>query len=166
MGKSRNEDMKSDVKFELDGIEDFHDGNVETWFKEILEETTDNLKDQKETLDNLKKGGVADISKSVKKTQMNSQIASRISLITETKKKPAATKEIYNLAEMNCFKVFDTQLDNYCDSKEKYREILEKKKKMLDFQKKGSLTADKYKALLEKSIKQVTNESIKEEMEF
>jgi hypothetical protein len=35
--------LKSDYKFELDGIEDFHDGNVALWFKEIIEETNDKL---------------------------------------------------------------------------------------------------------------------------
>lgn len=38
--------MLSDMKFELDAIEDFHDGNVEVWFKDVISETKDNLKEQ------------------------------------------------------------------------------------------------------------------------
>lgn len=32
-------DFATDYKFELDGIADFHEGNVQSWFSEILEET-------------------------------------------------------------------------------------------------------------------------------
>ena len=34
------------MKFEVEAIEDFHDGNVESWFKDLISETKDNLKEQ------------------------------------------------------------------------------------------------------------------------
>lgn len=33
----------SDLKFQLDGLTDFHDGNKNKWFKQIVDEAKDNL---------------------------------------------------------------------------------------------------------------------------
>jgi hypothetical protein len=48
--------------------------------------------------------------------------------------------------------VLEDQLDEQVDNKNNYRQILEKKQKLLGMVKQGSLTAEKYKALLVKSI--------------
>jgi len=42
MGKYRT-DKETDYKFELDEVQDFHDGNVNAWFKENVEEAQLNL---------------------------------------------------------------------------------------------------------------------------
>jgi hypothetical protein len=44
------------MKFELDAIEDFHDGNVEAWFKDVVSETKGALKEQEQHLIDLSKG--------------------------------------------------------------------------------------------------------------
>ena len=42
MGKYRT-DKETDYKFELDEVQDFHDGNDNAWFKENVEEAQLNL---------------------------------------------------------------------------------------------------------------------------
>ena len=58
----------------------------------------------------------------------------------------------FDISQLNSFKVLEEQLDEQIDSKQRYREVLEKKQKLLGLAKQGNLTAEKYKSLLVKSI--------------
>lgn len=44
---------------EIEGIEDFHDGNITAWFKEIVEETQEKYDDQFKLLQTLQKGNIS-----------------------------------------------------------------------------------------------------------
>jgi hypothetical protein len=48
--------------------------------------------------------------------------------------------------------VFDESLDQQCENKNNYKEVLEKKKKFMEHVKKGVLNPEKYRALLIKCI--------------
>lgn len=56
---------------------------------------------------------------------------------------------------MNTFKAIDDQLMLEEENKVNYRILLDKKRNLLDLKKKGALTAEKYKAMLEKALTQV-----------
>jgi uncharacterized protein YacL (UPF0231 family) len=86
------------MKFELDGLEDFHDGNVQKWFTEIIQETKDSLKEQEQHLTDLSKG------KSIKKQskEITLEVEAEISKVREST--PIDFKEVMT------FKVIEDQL--------------------------------------------------------
>jgi hypothetical protein len=57
MIKVGRSDKETDYRFELDEINEFHDGNVNIWFKENVEEAQFNLEMQHDKLASLRKGG-------------------------------------------------------------------------------------------------------------
>jgi hypothetical protein len=108
----------------LDGIEDFHDGDVAAWFKETIEETTEKLSDQIKS-SNIQKQPPAEISKPI---QNNSNINKKESVSIDASKAP---KNAFDINAITCFRVLDDQLDKLTNSKENYREVLNKKKKFI-----------------------------------
>ena len=142
MIKVGRSDKETDYRFELDEINNFHDGNVNIWFKENVEEAQFNIEMQNDKLASLRKGGAPAI-----KTK---QPQTRDSL---PKPEPASSQQSgFDINQLNSFKVLEDQLDEQVDNKNNYRQILEKKQRLLGMVKQGSLTAEKYKALLVKSI--------------
>lgn len=52
------------------------------------------------------------------------------------------------LQEIASFKVLDSMLDEYAGPSDRYQQLLERKKKLLDLAKRKDLTAEKYKTTL------------------
>lgn len=51
-----SQEIKQSMEFQYSELEEFHDGNVQTWFNDIVSNSQEFIDDQKQNLNKLEKG--------------------------------------------------------------------------------------------------------------